>query len=313
MGWQLAAVAVVLAVGRPWPTAVGVALAAVAAVVVTSARIRGRFLYAWAPAAASFLFRARTRDLGVPAVAGRELLYLLAPEATGGAEDDICMLSLRTGMTAVLRPTGPVPEPAALLPPDSGQPLMVQVVYHVGGDRPPRSWIALHTPRTVDSHADPEVRTALANAVRRVSRQLRRAGVPARGLPEHELLGTLAALAHVNGGRGRIREEWGHWSSGTVAQATYHLGEWADLPGPAGARLTQRLLTAVPQAAVTIAVIARRDGSSTATLRAAAPTRGDLERAVLTLTRVAQAEGIVLTPHDGRHLRALASTLPLGI
>jgi len=167
----------------------------------------------------------------------------------------------------------PVPSPAALLPlAEPGDPLVtIQVVVQVtpapvpgadhsapltsyrqltGGLVPAarRTWIALQVLRTVDDHADDDLRRSVAAAVRRLLRRLGKDGDTGRALDRTELLSVLAALAHVEPpetrpGQAGVREPAAHprTRSGTFrgSAPSGHLGrgstpEGAPTPGNAG-------------------------------------------------------------------------------
>nr|WP_181777444.1 type VII secretion protein EccE [Amycolatopsis pittospori] len=329
--WQLVLVALVLVAGRPWPLAAVVVTVAVAAVALTAIRVRGRWLYAWLGSASGYLVRDRDRDLRNAGEAGRALLGLLSPEAVGTTgeigDETVFMVSRADGITAVLQPKSaareqPMPSPRTLLPPTGEQvvDIAAQVIHHAGADRsrPPRAWVALQALRTADVHRDADMRQALGNTVRRVRRQLRRDGLPVRALAENEVLGTLASLSHVTAGRARIREEWRFWHSGPVSQATFRLDGWAALSPAPAAQLSHRLLAAVPRAAVTLAVTARRTADEkepqvSAAIRVAAAGAQAVEHAVRDLELAARRGGLTLERLDGRHAKGLAATLPLGI
>ncbi|UUV30084.1 type VII secretion protein EccE [Amycolatopsis roodepoortensis] len=329
--WQLVLVALVLVAGRPWPLAAAVVTAAVVVLALTAVRIRGRWLYAWLGSASGYLTRDRDRDLRNAGEAGRALLRLLSPEATGTAgeigDETVFMVSRADGVTAVLQPKSaarelPMPAPLTLLPParEQASDVAAQVIHHVGADRsrPPRGWVALQALRTVDVHRDADVRQALGNTVRRVRRQLRRDGLPVRALAENEVLGVLASLAHVTAGRARIREDWRYWHSGPICQATFRLDGWDALSPVLTADLSRRLLAAAPGAAVTLAVTARRGAAETephvsASIRIAAAGTHAVEHAVRDLELAARRGGLTLDRLDGRHAKGVAATLPLGV
>ncbi|KFU75255.1 type VII secretion protein EccE [Amycolatopsis lurida] len=329
--WQLVLVALVLVAGRPWPLAAVVVTAAVVVLALTTVRIRGRWLYAWLGSASGYLTRDRDRDLRNAGEAGRALLRLLSPEATGTAgeigDETVFMVSRADGITAVLQPKSaareqPMPSPLMLLPPAREQTsdVAAQVIHHVGADRsrPPRGWVALQALRTVDVHRDGDVRQALGNTVRRVRRQLRRDGLPVRALAENEVLGVLASLAHVTAGRARIREDWRFWHSGPICQATFRLDGWDTLSPVLTADLSRRLLAAAPGSAVTLAVTARRSTAETeprvsASIRIAAAGPQAVEHAVRDLELAARRGGLTLDRLDGRHAKGVAATLPLGV
>ncbi|MFJ8913037.1 type VII secretion protein EccE [Amycolatopsis sp. NPDC102389] len=329
--WQLVLVALVLVAGRPWPLAAAVVTAAVVVLALTAVRIRGRWLYAWLGSASGYLTRDRDRDLRNAGEAGRALLHLLSPEATGITgeigDETVFMVSRADGVTAVLQPKSaareqPMPSPLSLLPPSLEQSLDVaaQVIHHIGADRsrPPRGWVALQALRTVDVHHDADMRQALGNTVRRVRRQLRRGGLPVQALTENEVLGTLASLAHVTAGRARIREDWRFWHSGPICQATFRLDGWDALPPALAGDLSRRLLAAAPGSAVTLAVTARRSAAETeprvsAAIRIAAAGAHAVDHAVRDLELAARRGGITLDRLDGRHAKGVAATLPIGI
>ncbi|EME58547.1 hypothetical protein H074_18248 [Amycolatopsis decaplanina DSM 44594] len=329
--WQLVLVALVLVAERPWPLVATVVTAAVVVLALTAVRIRGRWLYAWLGSASGYLTRDRDRDLRNAGEAGRALLRLLSPEATGitgeiGGET-VFMVSRADGITAVLQPKSaaraqPMPSPLTLLPPSREQNLDVaaQVIHHIGADRsrPPRGWVALQALRTVDVHRDADVRQALGNTVRRVRRQLRRGGLPVRALAENEILGALASLAHVTAGRARIREDWRFWHSGPICQVTFRLDGWGSLSPAHAADLSRRLLAAAPGSAVTLAVTARRSAAETgprvsAAIRIAAAGAQVVEHAARDLELTARRGGITLDRLDGRHAKGVAATLPIGV
>ncbi|KAA2267221.1 hypothetical protein F0L68_01285 [Solihabitans fulvus] len=331
--WQLVLIAIALVIGRPWLTTGSVAIVAAIVVALTAVRVRGRWLFDWLALSTKYLLRNRNQDLGGDGETGAALLRLVSPEAAGSTEDvnddTVFMVSRAPGITAVLQPkstvrdlTKMVQAPETLLPSPNGQAptFAVQVVHHAGinRDRPPRMWVALQALRTVEAHRDEDVRQVLGNAVRRVQRQLRRDGFPTRALAKHEVLGTLAALAHVNAGRGLVREEWRLWRSGSISQASFRLDGWADLATGVATQLLRWLLTAAPQAAVTVAVTACRSPLETrprvaATVRVAAASPAALAHAESELTRLAGEWGVTMKRLDGQHADGLAATLPIGL
>ncbi|CAL9340872.1 hypothetical protein SUDANB95_00265 [Actinosynnema sp. ALI-1.44] len=323
--WQLAVVAVMAVLDRPWPVFTAVVVAALAVVVLTAVRRRGRWLWEWAVLGLAFLRRHRSlqREPGHPEP-GRALIELLVPGATGVETDlgdeQVFLVSAAPGVTAVLQPsarrdlTKAVPSPEALLP-DTGEEFAVRFVHHAGTDRsrPPRVWVALQALRTVEAHREDDVRRALGNAVRRVRRRLRRDGVAAHALTAAETVATVSALAHLTGGRTRVREQWRLWWSGPVAQAAFRLAGWDRLPPSVAPQLLRWLLTAVPQAAVTVSVTARTGQGTEAVVRVAAADPRALDGAADQVARLAKERGIVLERLDGRHRDGLAATLPLGV
>ncbi|MEV6964126.1 type VII secretion protein EccE [Hamadaea sp. NPDC051192] len=312
MCWQLGLIAGVVALRQPWPLAIAMITVAAAFIAVTAIPVRGRRAYQWLVLWLGFVRRDRDRDLTDQA--GAALLRFLAPEAVT-VPGELFMVSRAAGATAVLQPTG---EPGAIpsatdLLPGAGEAVAfaVQVVRHAGTDRsrPPRTWIALEARRTVDVHRDPDVHRVLSNAVRRVLRRLRQEGLPARVLVEHEVLSTLAALAHVNAGRGQIRETWRHWRSGPITQITFRIGD--------ATALVDQLPVLAPGVAVTLAVTAHRrpgraEAVTEAVVRLAALDHGAVEKAAVEFERIAGERGVEVERLDGRHGKGVAATLPIG-
>jgi type VII secretion protein EccE len=327
-GWQLALIAIVLGIGRPWPLAALLWCGALLVLALTAVRVRGRWLGDCLSLAVRYSARDRHTDLGGAGPPGPALLRLVAPEATGSTvrvgDEPIHLISRATGITAILRPAACDPAavlgvPETLLP-TADPAIAVQVVHHAGLDRhqPPRTWLALQALRTAETYQDAELRRALGNAVRRVRKQLRRLGCPASGLAEHEVLGTLAALAHVNGGRGQVREGWRFWQSGPIGQATFRLDGWSEAARSGTRQLTGWLLAAAPHAAVTISITARRAAADPeprihATLRLAAASPQALAHSEGQLTEAARHCAITLTRLDGCHVQGMAATLPIGL
>lgn len=320
--WQLVLIAVVLGIGRPWPVTILMWFGALLALALTAVRMRGRWLGEWFSLAVRYSARERDADLGTADAPGPALLRLIAPEATGSTEqvggEPVYMISRTSGITAVLRTAATVPDPATLL---CGDPaIAAQVVHHTGINRqhPPRTWLVLQALRTVESYQDAELHRALGNTLRRVRRQLHRLGCPAGVLAEHEVEGTLAALAHVNGGRGRVREAWRIWQSGPIGQATFRLDGWAEAARSGGQRLINRLLAAAPYAAATISITAHCAPTDPeprvhAALRLAASSPQALAHSEGLLTEAARNCAITLTRLDGQHAQGMSATLPIGL
>jgi type VII secretion protein EccE len=332
--WQLVLIAAVLIIDRPWYVITGVALAALAVLALTAVRLRGQWLYEWVGIWLSYIQRDRERGL-TDSDPGPELLSLARPKAIGSAcaisadtDDSMYVIAAPAGVTAVLQPrpaaadhTSTAPAAQTLLPQpdDPGLAFAVQVVQHArtGRGRPPKTWVALQALRTSEVYRDTDMHAALGNALRRVRRQLRRDGQLTRILAEDEVHTSLAALAHVNGGRGEIEERWRYWRSGPVRQAVFQLRGWSDLAPEAGAQLLRWLLGSAPEAAVTVAVTARqlpeqRRPRVDAVLRIASTGAAALDRAAAELDRLAGERGVRLERLDGRHALGVAATLPIG-
>jgi type VII secretion protein EccE len=322
---ELALVLVLVVLDRSWPAIAAVACCAGLLGAFFAVRVRGHLLCQWVLVAARFLVRDRAADLPGDQP-GAALLRLIRPGAhtTPGAGQAF-LISDEAGVGTVLRPErdpGPqVLSPRELLPDSDEQALAyaVQVVHHAGVDRsrPPRVWLTLQALRTAEVYADEDVRAALANVVRRVRRRLRRSGVPFRPLTEEETFGSYAALAHVNAGRGRVREEWWLWHSGPIRHATFRLDGWSGLDRQAAARLVRWLLASAPDTAVTVSRTAHHDPAGSlvvgAVLRIATSRPEALDVAVTDVGRLCDEVGVTLHRLDGRHVHGVAATLPLGI
>ncbi|WP_460406027.1 type VII secretion protein EccE, partial [Actinophytocola sediminis] len=331
---ELALVAVLLVLDRSWPAVVTVACCGVVLGVFASVRVRGRLLCQWVLLAARFLLRDRAADLPADEP-GAGLLALVRPDArcahTMIGDAQAFLISDVGGIGAVLRPESsgreaslPLLTPRDLLPGSDEQALAyaVQLVHHAGVDRsqPPRLWLTLQALRTAEIYADDDVRAALANVVRRVRRRLRRAGTPFRTLTEQETIGSYAALAHVNAGRNRVREDWWHWQSGPIRHATFRLDGWSALSHQAAARLVRWLLAAAPDTAVTVSHTAHHrptDPSGppvvTAVLRIASSRQEALAAAVTDVAQLANEVGVTLNRLDGQHVAGMTATLPVGV
>jgi type VII secretion protein EccE len=327
---ELALVLVLLVVDRSWPAIVAVACCAGLLGAFFAVRVRGHLVCRWVLVAARFLVRNRAADLPGDQP-GAALVRLIRPGAecahTMIGDAQAFLVSDEAGVGTVLRPERDpgqqVPAPRDLLP-DSDEALAyaVQVVHHAGVDRsrPPRVWLTLRALRTAEVYADDDVRAALANVVRRVRRRLRRSGVPVRPLTEEETFGSYAALAHVNAGRGRVREEWWCWHSGPIRHATFRLDGWSELDRQAAARLVRWLLASAPDTAVTLSRTAHHDPAEpsglplvAAVLRIATSRAEALVAAVTDIARLADEVGVTLHRLDGRHAHGVAATLPLGV
>jgi type VII secretion protein EccE len=249
-----------------------------------------------------------------------------------------------------------VPPPTDLLPPaeESGAPVSAQIVvqttpapganraqgivadsYHaLGQGMVPahrRSWIALQAMRTPldPGSGDADLRATLINAVARLERRLRRAGMRATVLDGAQLTADLAILsgaATVPQPNGppvvQVQEQWGFWSAGPHTQITYRLHGWPDLGTHAGREFFDRLAT-VSTVTTTVGLAARRvarpSGKSVdtsefeleAVLRLTVPT-GQAETLKTQLDDLAARHGVRLQRMNGEHAFGVAASLPLG-
>lgn len=114
----------------------------------------------------------------------------------------------------------------------------MQLVVHHGPQQTEhaRAWPAVREP---SRPCDTDLLVPLTHAVRRVHRELRKAGLAAVTLTEPELHATLVALTHTGPGRGTIREDRRYWRAGPIAQVGIRLtGLAARSPRPGCTRCT---------------------------------------------------------------------------
>ncbi|MGI5212380.1 type VII secretion protein EccE [Plantactinospora sp. CA-290183] len=328
--WQAAVLAVVLTARQSLPVLVGAVLGAAALIVLTTVRIDGRRLYEQGGLGLAYLCRSRRWDLPEDAGKTPALLDLLVPGCTVRAIETghgpAMATSHRGGLTALLRlgdgdadPAHRLPAPAALLELLDGRQrdVGVQAVYHAGvrRDGPIKVWLAVQAARGVGASGDGELALVLRNALRRLRHALDRVGIPIEPLTEEVALATVAGLAHVTGGRNRVREDWRYWHTGGVRQATFRLQGWHRLADPQASALLSDLF-GVATVAVTVTVAARpgADGPRVeSVLRIAATSEAAIETAGAALAARAAARGIGLVRLNGTHSRSVAASLPIGV
>ena len=348
--WQAATLLALVATGRPAGPAFLLGIVAVAVVVATAWRSDGRWAHEWVWL--WLCLRARRHrgrsgrhlppDLAVLAIAGRT-------EAVRDVEIDgrgVAMIGHAHGWTAVLEfaadgVPGAAPWlPFTLAPPADSDtpPATAQLIVHtvpVGTGRTyARTWLAVQVRRD-GGHSDGQLRAALAGALRRVLRQLRRDGLDARALDRAGLRNALASLTRLElagpaasrttGAFGVGTEQWRAWWTGTVPQACVRIRSWPGLPAPPGPELFHALLD--PRPVQTVSIASRRLRSPVArdvpragedalagevVVRLAERDPARLEAAVRHLCDRLTATGAWVERLDGRHLPGLAATLPLG-
>ncbi|MEI4270332.1 hypothetical protein TEK04_01230 [Klenkia sp. LSe6-5] len=189
-----------------------------------------------------------------------------------------------------------------------------------------RCWIVLQVQRAPDRSDPLELRATLVNAVRRVQRQVRKAGLRGHLLGPEEARAGLLALAGARadeagrvelpgGGPGGSRARWGGWVSGGRRHVALRLVTWPDLGAPAGRSWVTALGEACPVPSV-VAVAARRtpDGELDVegTVRLVLGAEEPEGSAVDDVRGAAAALGARLRRADGEHRVAVASTLALG-
>jgi hypothetical protein len=315
--WQLALVAGGLACTRPGPVATALGVTAAVLIGVSAIRFRGQWLSSWLARGAGYLLHRRRHNLSDQAT----LLAMLAPRAVVGTGEigglPTGLLSRPDEVVALLRPRSMTSEflsaaaSNCLLPEqDPSMPCFGgQLVLHTGPqrDRPPRAWFVIRVLRDVSTFRDDELKTALANAVRRTLRRLSRANLPADMLSEEDIQTALAALTHTGSGRGSIREDWRFWRAGPVAQAGFRITGLSEQDcGP----ILERLLSAAPGTAITVAVTT--GAGSAAALRIAATSELAVDTAARELDSLGTSIGLRLERLDGQHGSAVAATLPIG-
>jgi type VII secretion protein EccE len=330
--WQIAVVAVLLVVRRPWPVLVAVSVLAALLLAATTVRLGGRWLHQLGVLACGYLTRERRRDLPESGGKTPALLTTLVPgttvRTTETGHGPVLTVSHPGGLAALLRPSGAdtdpaamLPAPAALLPPVDEQVIGVQVVLHTGvrRDGPPKVWLAVHAARTVDTPRDAELTLVLRNTLRRVRRAAARAGVAVEPVAEEPGFAALAGLAHVTGGRNEIREDWRFWRTGPVCQAAFRLDGTDRLTDAQLRGLVTALFAVTAGVAVTVTLTARTGRPAArvaAVLRFAATTEAAVAAAVNAarslLARPAPAR-VHLVRLDGAQSRGVAASLPIGV
>ncbi|MFE9207272.1 type VII secretion protein EccE [Micromonospora sp. NPDC007230] len=341
VGWQLALISFAVAVGRDWPVAAALGGSAAVLLAVSGIRVRGTWLSTLLARRIRLLARPRSYRLPESADRPAALLALLVRGARvgvvelGGAPAGV--VSGPHGVVAILRPEDT--DVAELLratlsgtletggaEPPSGRPAGVEatpgwdeaapgpelrLVLHRGPRQAqPRAWLAVRVPRTVDAAEDETLHVVLGNAIRRVIRRLRRGGLDLAVLPDREVLATLTALTHAAPDRSVLREEWRYWRAGPVTQIVLRLSS-ADPASIARIDVLDRLLAAVPEVAITVAVTAD-PVELTGMLRVAASSPAAADAAAGLLAGLAPRLGIRLERMDGRHGPAVAASLPIG-
>lgn len=268
----------------------------------------------------------------------------------------VVLATVATTDDATTDPARTLPPLTALLPPDeSGDlpvvvQLLVQTVPAPGwtGDTDPaavsyrqltggrvparrRSWVVVQVSRLPDDDRTADLVTTLANAVRRVRRQLGRASLRTHLLGVDDLRAALVGVAGLDAGPdGAVRpqaadgrgaeaprsvetvETWGSWRAGGVEHVTYRLLDWPSLEAVPGQDLVDRLGT-VSGLQTTVSVAARRTGELvelSCSLRVRLP--GGPADPTAALVDTAAEAGARLERLDGRHRAGMAAALPLG-
>lgn len=331
--WQVGLVAIGMALHSPTPVMVPLLIGAALLLSLTAIRVQSRWLYQWAEAYAGYLIRPRRRVLPESTDKPLALLTLLSGRTSlRDAEirgERVALFGNADGVVALLRPRSaeadePVPAPAALLYAVDDQPVGVitQTVLHTGVRRTERRvCFAVRARRTAEVADDCDVEQVLGNAVRRVLKELDRRNAGSTPLSERDAGAAIAALAHVNAGRGEVTEHWRYWSAGPVFQASFLLAGLDDLASTASDALVRRLLGSAAAVATTVTLTACRPDlggtagavSTEGVLRIAAATRVALEEAVVVLSQLAAAHSIHFERLDGRQRRGVAASLPLGV
>src|SRR6266542_1366751 len=184
-----------------------------------------------------------------------------------------------------------------------------------------RAFLAVQV-RRIGDFGEPELRRALASAVRRVRRRLGRDGLPGRPLGADGTLRVLGELAHHDGHQ-PVHEHWSTLELGGLRQACLRLRRWPDVRNELGRTLLTRLLM-LPGCMVTVSIATEHGPTGSAgrtgpgdllvelVIRLAAPDDQSLAAATGALRRLLSSAGAAALRLDGTQLAGLAATLPLG-
>lgn len=336
--WQLAMI--VAGLGLRESMAIKIVAGVTALLLLTGVSVRwgGQWLYQWIAHAVRFCLRRRSlRAARIGQEAQPVVLALLAKdtwtravqldadaaapaEATTDAVADAGGLSAALWLPAEGARIDALPSARELLDVMEKQPvtMVAQTVQHTGTrpDEPARTWIALRAWRSADLADDADLEAVLANGLRRVARRLDRLRIEAEPLTGRVFPDTLAALAHVSGGRDVLTESWAACRTGPVIQVTYRLAGFDQLPQAAAGMFLEHVLHRPERVATTVAVTAWRDpGAATraaTVLRIAAVNRSALDQAARGIARLAAEFGVRPERLDGRHRAGVLASLPLG-
>lgn len=330
--WQLALVTAGVALQAPTAVRWSLLALAVASLVMSVVRVRSAWLYQWVGWLLSYLLRSHRTVLPdsddkaealVESLVGQTVLRTVdvrgEPAVVVGTEDGVAMI-LRPRSTDLVRH---VPGPVDLLRAVDDQPtgVVAQTVLHTGTRRgEPRVWFVIRVLRSPEVARDGDVEQVLGNAVRRVVKELTRHATDPVLVDANDARSALSSLAHVNAGRGDLRESWRMWSAGPVLQATFRLHGLDRLEPAAVDSAVSALLQGSIAVATTVALTARRDHSQRVdvpaaggVLRVAAGSWIALEKAAIELSSLGAARGVRLERLDGRHRAGVTASLPLGI
>lgn len=333
--WQLAMI--VAGLGLRESTAIKIVAGVTALLLLTGVTVRwgGQWLYQWIGHGVRFGLRRRSlraattgEETVVPVLLAKDTWTCsvqLDPDAAGPAEATTDAVADAGGLSAALwLPEGTridaLPSARDLLDVMEKQPVTMaaQTVLHTGTrpDEPARTWIAVRALRSADLADDADLEAVLANGLRRVSRRLDRLQIEAEPLAGQGFGDTLAALAHVSGGRDVLTEGWAACRTGPVIQVTYRLAGFGQLPQAAAGMFLGHALHRPERVATTVAVTAwRAPGAATraaTVLRIAAVNRSALDQAARDISRLAAEFGVRPERLDGRHRAGVLASLPLG-
>jgi type VII secretion protein EccE len=337
--WQLAMI--VAGLGLREPVAIKIVAGVTALLLLTGVSVRwgGEWLYQWIAHGIRFCLRRRSLRAAtisqqdapvVPALLAKDTWtrsVQLDPDAAGPAEATTDAVADAGGVSATLwLPAGDsgridaLPSARDLLDVMEKQPvtMVAQTVLHTGTrpDEPARTWIAVRARRSADLAGDTDLEAVLANGLRRVVRRLDRLRIDAEPLTGQAFPDTLAALAHVSGGRDVLTESWAACRTGPVIQVTYRLAGFDQLPHAAAGLFLEHVLHRPERVATTVAVTAWRAPGAAAragtVLRIAAVNRSALDQAAHDIARLAAEFGVRPERLDGRHRAGVLASLPLG-
>lgn len=322
----------------------------------TVIRHRGRWLYQSAGIAVRYLFRRRTRTYDSSEQPVDAVLDSLSPHAsisTLSVDDaELALITHAGGIAVVLElsaagdnrffaPLQSVPPISELVPPrDADEPAVTaQLITHTvpapsllnrsdaaaesyrelaGGLIPAarRTWIVLQVQYTPDDLEDEPLRIAIANAVRRIQRRLRKAGLRAHALGHEEAITEFMSFASTEQEptTPKVKESWSTWSASSDVHTTFRILSWPELSDPAGADLLRRL-EQIPTLSTTVSVAARRDRKDLdveAAIRVVLPDRKAADSASAELVTIANKADCTMRRLNGEQVFGVAASFPLG-